>query len=206
DVAEGECVPFVLTHGPSHLPPPITLDWRAALQETQSFWRAWSARCSYSGRRREAVQRSLLTLKALTYAETGGIVAAPPTSRPRPHYVSGGAAWRPTQLGLSLLLAARCDLDSNGTRFRRLSRGSAGVAGVAPAQRGRKPEPAPNHVRLVRGTAAHRMGGAVATPVPRVRARGHLQSPPPFNPPPRGRRTPWRPLSCTQGSSCSPLV
>jgi len=84
DVAEGECVPFVMTHGPSHLPPPITLDWRAALQETQSFWRAWSARCSYTstGRRREAVQRSLLTLKALTYAETGGIVAAPTTSLP----------------------------------------------------------------------------------------------------------------------------
>ena len=82
DVAEGECVPFVLTHGPSHLPPPIKLDWRAALQETQSFWRAWSARCSYSGRRRETVQRSLLTLKALTYAETGGIVAAPTTSLP----------------------------------------------------------------------------------------------------------------------------
>jgi carbohydrate kinase (thermoresistant glucokinase family) len=82
DVAEGECVPFVLTHGPSHLPPPITLDWRAALQETQSFWRAWSARCSYTGRRRGAVQRSLLTLKALTYAETGGIVAAPTTSLP----------------------------------------------------------------------------------------------------------------------------
>jgi GH15 family glucan-1,4-alpha-glucosidase len=82
DVAEGECVPFVLTHGPSHLPPPIMLDWRAALQETQSFWRAWSARCSYSGRRREGVQRSLLTLKALTYAETGGIVAAPTTSLP----------------------------------------------------------------------------------------------------------------------------
>jgi carbohydrate kinase (thermoresistant glucokinase family) len=82
DVSEGECVPFVLTHGPSHLPPPITLDWRAALQETQSFWRAWSARCTYTGRRREAVQRSLLTLKALTYAETGGIVAAPTTSLP----------------------------------------------------------------------------------------------------------------------------
>src|SRR5215472_1126587 len=82
DVAEGECVPFVLTHGPSHLPPPAQVDWRAALQETESFWRAWSARCSYTGRSREAVQRSLLTLKALTYAETGGIVAAPTTSLP----------------------------------------------------------------------------------------------------------------------------
>jgi len=82
DVAEGECVPFVLTHGPSHLAPPAPVDWRLALQETETFWRDWSARCSQSCRNREAVQRSLLTLKALTYAETGGIVAAPTTSLP----------------------------------------------------------------------------------------------------------------------------
>jgi carbohydrate kinase (thermoresistant glucokinase family) len=82
DVAEGECVPFVLTHGPSHLAPPAPVDWRPALQETESFWRDWSAGCSYNGRNKEAVQRSLLTLKALTYAETGGIVAAPTTSLP----------------------------------------------------------------------------------------------------------------------------
>jgi len=72
DVAEGECVPFAMTHGSSHLPPPATVDWSAALQETESFWRGWSARCCYTGRWRQAVQRSLLTLKALTYAETGG--------------------------------------------------------------------------------------------------------------------------------------
>ena len=65
DVAEGQCVPFVMTHGPSHLPPPAAMDWRTALQETESFWRGWSARCSYTGRWKEAVQRSLLTLKAL---------------------------------------------------------------------------------------------------------------------------------------------
>jgi carbohydrate kinase (thermoresistant glucokinase family) len=82
DVAEGECVPFVMTHGPSHLPPPAVTDWRAALEQTESFWRGWSARCCYPGRRKEAVQRSLLTLKALTFAETGGIVAAPTTSLP----------------------------------------------------------------------------------------------------------------------------
>jgi carbohydrate kinase (thermoresistant glucokinase family) len=82
DVAEGECVPFVLTHGPSHLAPPAPVDWLPALQETESFWRDWSAGCSYNGRNKEAVQRSLLTLKALTYAETGGIVAAPTTSLP----------------------------------------------------------------------------------------------------------------------------
>src|SRR5215470_226843 len=71
-------------------------------------------------------------------------------NRRRSHHVAAGAAWRPTQLGLSLLLAARCDLYAYGARFRRLSRGSAGLAGVAPTQCGRKPEPAPNHVWLVR--------------------------------------------------------
>jgi carbohydrate kinase (thermoresistant glucokinase family) len=82
DVAEGESVPFVLTHGPSHLPAPAAVDWQMALRETEGFWRGWSARCSYTGPWREPVQRSLLTLKALTYAETGGIIAAPTTSLP----------------------------------------------------------------------------------------------------------------------------
>src|SRR6516165_9065411 len=82
DVVEGECIPFVLTRGQSHLPTPPELDWNAALQETESFWRDWSNRCSHLGPWREAVKRSLVTLKALTYAETGGIVAALTTSLP----------------------------------------------------------------------------------------------------------------------------
>jgi carbohydrate kinase (thermoresistant glucokinase family) len=82
DVVEGECVPFVLTRGQSHLPTPPEIDWNAALQRTESFWRDWSSRCSHLGPWREAVKRSLLTLKALTYAETGGIVAALTTSLP----------------------------------------------------------------------------------------------------------------------------
>jgi GH15 family glucan-1,4-alpha-glucosidase len=82
NVVQGECVPFVLTHVPSNLRVPRTLDWRAALQRTETFWRGWSARCSYTGPWREAVQRSLLTLKAMTYSPTGGIVAAPTTSLP----------------------------------------------------------------------------------------------------------------------------
>jgi gluconate kinase len=82
DVVEGQCVPFVLTHGPSHLPAPTAVDWQRALRDTEWFWRSWSGRCTYTGPWREPVQRSLLTLKALTYAETGGIVAAPTTSLP----------------------------------------------------------------------------------------------------------------------------
>jgi carbohydrate kinase (thermoresistant glucokinase family) len=81
-VAEGQCVPFVLTHGSSHLPTPAAVDWSAALHETESFWRDWSGQCSLVGPWRESVQRSLLTLKTLTYAETGGIIAAPTTSLP----------------------------------------------------------------------------------------------------------------------------
>jgi carbohydrate kinase (thermoresistant glucokinase family) len=82
DVAAGQCVPFVMTQAPSHLPKPAAMDWSAALKETELFWRNWSGRCLHVGPWRESVQRSLLTLKALTYSETGGIIAAPTTSLP----------------------------------------------------------------------------------------------------------------------------
>jgi GH15 family glucan-1,4-alpha-glucosidase len=81
-VAAGERVAFTLTHGPSQLPPPPPPDAEAALAATEAHWTEWSARCTYHGPWRAAVQRSLLTLKALTYAPTGGIVAAPTTSLP----------------------------------------------------------------------------------------------------------------------------
>jgi GH15 family glucan-1,4-alpha-glucosidase len=82
EVGEGETVPFVLTYGPSHLPVPAPIDPLVALQETETFWNEWSSRCTYEGEQRELVMRSLITLKALTYAPTGGIVAAPTTSLP----------------------------------------------------------------------------------------------------------------------------
>jgi len=81
-VNEGETVPFVLTYGPSHLPVPEPIDPAQALQETKDFWTEWSSRCTYQGDSRDLVMRSLITLKALTYAPTGGIVAAPTTSLP----------------------------------------------------------------------------------------------------------------------------
>ncbi|WEX11772.1 glycoside hydrolase family 15 protein [Chelativorans sp. AA-79] len=87
----GECIPFVLTYGPSHLPVPPALDWRAALQATETFWRGWCKQCTYEGAWKEPVQRSLLTLKALTYSPTGGIVAAPTTSLPE--QIGGPRNW-----------------------------------------------------------------------------------------------------------------
>jgi len=81
-VGAGEAVPFVLTYENSHLPPPARLDPRAALAETESFWTAWTKKCRPPGHCSDAVLRSLITLKALTYWPTGGIVAAPTTSLP----------------------------------------------------------------------------------------------------------------------------
>jgi GH15 family glucan-1,4-alpha-glucosidase len=82
EVGEGETVPFVLTYGPSHVPVPAEIDPATALQETEAFWAEWSGRCTYRGDHRDLVLRSLITLKALTFAPTGGIVAAPTTSLP----------------------------------------------------------------------------------------------------------------------------
>jgi GH15 family glucan-1,4-alpha-glucosidase len=82
EVSAGETIPFVLTYGPSHLPVPKPIDPAQALQDTEDFWAEWSSRCTYEGEYRDLVMRSLITLKALTYEPTGGIVAAPTTSLP----------------------------------------------------------------------------------------------------------------------------
>jgi GH15 family glucan-1,4-alpha-glucosidase len=82
EVEEGQSVPFVLTYGPSHLPVPAPINPAYALQDTENFWTEWSSRCCYEGFGRDLVVRSLITLKALTYAPSGGIVAAPTTSLP----------------------------------------------------------------------------------------------------------------------------
>jgi len=81
-VEAGQSVTFVLSHGPSHLPPPTPLDADPALAATEASWRAWSTQCQYNGPWRDAVLRSLIVLKALIYEPTGGIVAAPTTSLP----------------------------------------------------------------------------------------------------------------------------
>jgi GH15 family glucan-1,4-alpha-glucosidase len=81
-VNKGQKVSFDLTWYPSHVNEPSPLDVEEALQKTNDWWREWSDRCSYQGPWRDAVLRSLITLKGLTYLPTGGIVAAPTTSLP----------------------------------------------------------------------------------------------------------------------------
>jgi GH15 family glucan-1,4-alpha-glucosidase len=81
-VSDGDRVPFVLTWCPSNEPVPDAIDPEEALNDTISFWEEWAHTCRFQGRWHDAVHRSLLTLKAMIYAPTGGIVAAPTTSLP----------------------------------------------------------------------------------------------------------------------------
>jgi GH15 family glucan-1,4-alpha-glucosidase len=81
-VAAGQTVPFVLTYAPSHGAPPEPLDVPSALATTESFWKEWSRKCRPPAHCSDAIVRSLITLKALTYWPTGGLVAAPTTSLP----------------------------------------------------------------------------------------------------------------------------
>lgn len=90
-VGEGERVSFVMTWGPSHLDLPTPVDPLDSLEVTEQFWTRWAAQCTYRGQWREPVMRSLLTLKALTFQPTGGIVAAPTTSLPE--QVGGVRNW-----------------------------------------------------------------------------------------------------------------
>jgi GH15 family glucan-1,4-alpha-glucosidase len=90
-VTAGERVPFVLTHGASYRTMPAVVDHQAALGATETRWSVWAARCNSQSRYPEAVVRSLVTLKALTYAPTGGIVAAPTTSLPE--QLGGSRNW-----------------------------------------------------------------------------------------------------------------
>ena len=82
EVDEGQTIAFSLTWHPSHVKRPRDIDARAVIARTERTWRAWSSQCTYEGAYRDVVLRSLITLKALTHTQTGGIVAAPTTSLP----------------------------------------------------------------------------------------------------------------------------
>jgi GH15 family glucan-1,4-alpha-glucosidase len=90
-VAPGERIPFVLTWFPSHTGPPDEIDPEQALNDAQEFWLDWANMCAHEGDYHDDIHQSLLVLKALTYAPTGGIVAAPTTSLPE--YIGGVRNW-----------------------------------------------------------------------------------------------------------------
>lgn len=81
-VAAGDRVPFVLSWAPSYEPEPPAIDAVNVMAETERFWREWISRCNCLGGHPEMVHRSLITLKALIYRRSGGIIAAPTTSLP----------------------------------------------------------------------------------------------------------------------------
>ena len=90
-IRKGETVPFVMSYAPSHMPLPLPIDVEVALAATQKYWTEWSGRSDFDGRWHEPVQRSLITLKALSYRPTGGIVAAITTSLPE--QIGGPRNW-----------------------------------------------------------------------------------------------------------------
>ena len=131
-VAAGEQVPFVLTWQASHLPRPRLIDPFKAIDDTEAWWAQWAGRIAYDGGWRDAVVRSLLTLKALTYHPTGGIGAAPTTSLPE--QLGGVRNWdyrycwlRDATFTLSALMG--CGLVSEAKAWREwLLRAVAGAA------------------------------------------------------------------------------
>ena len=142
-----------------------------ALLGPSSFWKDWTGKSKISCPWNEAVCRSLITLKALTYAPTGGIVAAPTTSLPE--CIGGERNWdyrfcwlRDATLTLLALMNAG------------YLRGGAGLARLAAARRGRQPVADADHVRHCRRAAADRMGGAVACRATRTQRRFASATPP----------------------------
>jgi GH15 family glucan-1,4-alpha-glucosidase len=91
NLRSGERIPFVLTWFPSHREPPDAIDPEQALDDAADYWLDWASTCTHGGDYHDEIHESLLVLKALTYAPTGGIVAAPTTSLPE--YIGGVRNW-----------------------------------------------------------------------------------------------------------------
>ena len=167
-IHKDDTIPFVLNYYRSHRPVHTPLDPTAALQETETFWRDWSAKCRPAGPWTEAVMRSMITLKALTYAPTGGMVAAPTTSLPE--QLGGERNWDYRYCWLRdatlVLLGAM-----NAGFLRR----SAGLARMAVARSGRQPRSIADHVRHRRRAAVDGMDRAVAARLREFGAGPHRQ-------------------------------
>jgi GH15 family glucan-1,4-alpha-glucosidase len=91
EISAGQTISFVLTYGPSDQPPPRSVNAERALHNSLAFWRKWSDQCAPAGPWTDTVKRSLVVLKGLTYAPSGGIVAAPTTSLPE--QIGGPRNW-----------------------------------------------------------------------------------------------------------------
>ena len=167
-VSEGDRVPFVMSYGPSHLPVPEAFSADAALKDTESFWQEWCGKGQIDGPWKEAVTRSLITLKALTYGPTGGLVAAPTTSLPE--FIGGNRNW-----DYRYLLAARCDADAARADERRLLRRSAALARLADARGRRKARAVARDVRRGGRAAPDRMGSGLAARLRAVAPGAHRQ-------------------------------
>ena len=148
-VEAGQREPFVLTWYPSHHETPPAIDPEQSLGDTCTFWREWLGDCTYGGRWEEAVTRSLMVLKALTYQPTGGIVAAPTTSLPE--QIGGVRNWDYRYCWLRDATFALDALLENGFEDEAQS-----VAELAAAGRRRRPGRPPDHVRPGRRAAGCR--------------------------------------------------
>src|SRR3954462_1117230 len=98
-IRAGQRVSFVLTWHRSYEPVPEKIDAQDALRNTLRYWTRWASRCEYRGEWRDAVMRSLITLKALTHRPTGGILAAPTTALPEEVGVAAPTASLPEEIG-----------------------------------------------------------------------------------------------------------
>ena len=149
-VEKGQSVPFTLAYHPSHREPRFVDDRQVLLRRTAEWWQEWSGRCRQPPAAppawAEAVIRSLITLKAMTFLPTGGLVAGA-------HHLAAGAHRRPAQLGLPLLLDPRCHAHPLRPRQRRLLRG-----GAMPSASGCcAPPPAiPEQMQIMYGLAGER--------------------------------------------------
>ena len=165
---EGQQIPFSLSWYPASDEPPRPIDAGYAIQDTELWWTDWASQCTYEGEYREAVLRSLITLKALTYEPTGGIVAAATTSLPET--LGGGRNWdyrfcwlRDATLTLESLMRGGFYQEAMAWR-NWLLRASAGD---------------PSQMQIMYGaggrTPARRMGGRLAPRLPEFGSGAHRQ-------------------------------
>ena len=148
-VSAGESVAFVMGYSPSYGVLPEPIDAKRALEETKAAWKKWSGQAQASGPYSEAVLRSLITLKALSYGPTGGIVAAPTTSLPE--RLGGERNW---DYRFCWLLAAGCHLHAARAAQFRIYRRSCRMAPVAAPRGCRQSSAGSDHVRACGRAAA----------------------------------------------------